>query len=164
MATDLYVDGQLQTPGLLASSFVTLGKELVVLAVTYEKTAADNDTSVLRMFKSVPGNLVPISGQLVSDAITGCTDVDLGIYKTNGGAVLDADALIDGRTLASAVALGANTAGFTGLDVSKVGKKIYELAGHTAQQALGGYDIALTLNTGGTATGTISLVLVCARA
>lgn len=132
--------------------------ELFVMAQTYEIAAADDDTSVIRFFKSVPGTLVPIFIGVANDAITAGTDYDLGFYKPDLGAVIIKDCLLNGGDLSAAHALGLGSLnGMSAVDVANVGKKIYELAGHTITTRLEAYDIALTANTIGSAAGTVTV-------
>lgn len=133
--------------------------ELFVMAQTYEIAAADDDGSIIRMFKSVPGTLVPIFLGVANDAITAGTSYDLGAYKPDLGTVVDADCFAAAMDMSTAHKLGLSMlSGMSAIDQANVGKKIYELAGHTVSTALEAYDIALTANTIGSAAGTVTVV------
>ena len=69
--------------------------------VAFVKPADTSNASVLRLC-TVPTNFSLSSITILTEALAGCTDVDLGFYGANGGAVIIKDVLMDGQTLASA--------------------------------------------------------------
>lgn len=156
MATDKYVNtnlaaGQKVLPG------VGGGGRILVLQGTYEKTASDNDTSVLRLGKA-PANAIPLVtlSKIGNDALTGATDVDIGTYKPGaGGAVVDKDCLSDGLNIASGNALGSEARAMQAVGLDEFGDDLRTLSAESVGDSEE-YDIALTGNTFGTATGTIS--------
>lgn len=160
MATDLYTDSNVAA-GNKTTALVQLAGDAKIGVETYEKTAADNDTSVLRFMKDVPVETVLADVKVMCDALSGATDTDLGIYLPNLGAVLDKDLFMDGQTLASA---SKTLDGLGAVDRANYGKTIkdlYETVNSTTLPAsVRTVDIALTGNTFGTATGTITLVVV----
>ena len=97
-----------------------------------------------------------MSGQLNrihNDAITAGTDYDLGLYKTNGGAVVDKDILADGISMATARGIAtANNAGMTTIALETLAT-LGTLSAQTDVDAA--YDIAFTANTVGSADGDI---------
>lgn len=124
--------------------------------------AADSDGSVYRLFKSLPGNLIPLQIIVTNDAITSGTDYDLGFYETTvegvDGAVIDKDALADGVDMSSARAEGSGVTLLSAtatIPLASAQKKIFELCGHTLATKKQGYDLALTANTVGSAAGSI---------
>lgn len=132
------------------------GCEIVAYAVTFEVAAADDDGSVYRIIKSIPSNLIPFNISIMCDAITGGTDWDLGVYKTDLGAVIDKDILMDGQTFATA--LTRATGHQLGLGIVNVDAVRSTLAALSAQtNPDDSYDLALTANTVGTAAGTVSV-------
>lgn len=161
MATDVYVNtnqeaGRRDLPGQ------TFPGEMLILSGTYEKTAADNDTSVLRL-GTVPATAVPVYhlSKMNNDALTGATDIDIGLYKVNGGAVVDKDILSDGLNIASGAALASPIAAFqTNPAIDAFGDNLRTIVGGSIGDGNDHYDIAITGNTFGTATGTISWTLV----
>jgi hypothetical protein len=130
---------------------------------TYEKTASDNDASVLRLGK-VPSNARPLPtlSKLANDALTGATDVDVGLYKPNTagttGAVVDKDCLSDGLDIASGAALGSERRAFQALGIDEWNRTLKEIVEADNSSTTGDeeYDVAITGNTFGTAAGTIS--------
>lgn len=148
------VAGKLALP-IQNSSKVVVARQTVAVA------AADDDGSIYRVFKGVPADLIPLQITIGTTAITGGTDYDLGIYKTDLGPVGDADIFMDGQTMATA-SLVLN--GLGALTVANALKPIWELAGDTVETRKASYDIALTANTVGTAAGTILVTAYFAQA
>ncbi len=157
------------TPDAKANAYELYGKQRA-LVETFEVAAADNDGDTYTFFP-VPLDARIDDLQLVNDAITGGTDYDIGFYKITDkdlGAVIDADILIDGQSMASArsvwtsvLFLGTNAA-----DQGDVKKQLWEILGYAsitaareANQTNQVYMVA-TANTVGSATGTLSAKLV----
>lgn len=120
-------------------------------AAAIVKGASDSNGSTYR-FVRVPSNARLIGRTLKNDAITGMTDVDIGLFNTDG-TVVDADILEDGLSLASA---GSAFAPFGAIAPENVGKRLWELLGLTQDPNID-YDIAATGNTSGAAAGDIGL-------
>jgi hypothetical protein len=121
--------------------------------------AADADTNNFRMAR-LPSNAVIKDIKVLCDAITGGTDYDLGVaYPTNkGGAVIDADCLMDGQTLATASKV---LDGFAAVAIENRYKELWEIAGLAADPAHN-LDIVLTGNTIGTADGDVVIEILYA--
>lgn len=150
---DKYVDADLEA-GKKASALFSYGAELTVVKAIVAVAAADDDTSVYRLFSGVPSSYVPVSIQINNTAITGGTDYDLGLYEGNGGAVVEVDILADGLSMATARTVdAANNVGLTSVPIASFDQTLGELSGQSDVDA--NYDIALTANTVGTAAGTI---------
>lgn len=136
------------------------GGRVLTLAQTFEVAAADDNASIYRLAR-LPANAVPVECKIVNDALTSGTDWDLGLYKQNGGAVVDKDIFLDGGDLSSARAITAPLDGLTNLGgadpLAAIGKKLWELLGLTEPNQQG-YDLALTANTVGSAAGTVSII------
>lgn len=155
---DKYVDSDL-VAGKLAQALKSGGAEVFAMVATLEVAAADDDGSVYRLFKNLPGNLVPLKIEIANDAITGGTDYELGLYETGvGGAAKDIDCLMGTTTMASARARGSEISGMSAVAVDSPDSTLYELAGDTLATSEPGYDLALTANTVGTAAGTITVI------
>ena len=168
-----YVNASVEA-GKIANAALVNGAPMIGMVATEEITAGDSATSVYRFFKGVSGNLIPIDLRLyVDDAVTDESDADIGLYEQsiyNGtdGAVISADVFADSMDLIPASGslrggvAGGHDLGADGLgsvDIANLTKKIYEHAGHTVLTAKAGYDICVTLNTGGTTTGgTLTLI------
>ncbi len=89
-----------------------------LLCRTHFTVPADADAgSVFRLFKGMPTMTRIVKAEIYNDAIAGATDVDLGVYQTDLGAVIDRDVFMDGASLATAHAIGAPLAGTTALSL-----------------------------------------------
>jgi hypothetical protein len=151
-----YVDDNVAA-GKLGKAGLTSGDKIVVMVNTEEIAAADDDGSVYRFFKNVPANLIPVEITVTTDGITGMTDTDIGIYKTNLGAVVDKDVLMDGQTLASALTRATgHQLGLANVNIADAGKTLAVLSAQADPDQA--YDIALTANTVGSAAGTVTVI------
>ncbi len=164
MATNKYVS-TLQAAGSKTMAGAAFPGQILALIGTYEKTAADNDTSVLRL-GTVPANAIPMPqvSFLNNDALAGATDVDLGTYAPlaadgTGGAVADKDCLADGLDIAAGNALASPAKAFQALAIDEFGQDLRALSGDAIGDGNEFYDIAITGNTFGTAAATISWAL-----
>lgn len=147
----------IDTPNTKVAQNVTDGGKLRFVRDTVEIAAADDDGSKYRLAR-IPANAVIKSITIACDAITGGTDFDLGFYdipEVNSGAVIVADALMNGQTLASA---SRTIDGTSNVGIADLHKKAWEIAAlTTAPSKL--FDVVLTGNTVGTAAGTVTLTL-----
>ena len=134
------------------------GGEVVVMETQFEVATGDDDGSIYRLFK-VNANMIPVRIDINCDAITGATDYDLGLYETleNGGAVKDADVLVDGADISAGKAIGSEQNGLADLTIAKIGQQIFALAGDDQAAPEMEYDLALTANAVGTGAGTIAV-------
>lgn len=118
--------------------------------VAFDGTQSDGDIIPLCV---VNGNDIFLNGGYGNDALTGMTDVDIGLYKFDGTAV-DADFFVDGDSLASAqtVKFGDNAMSATNVsDIVDSTSLLGDLSADvsTSEQ----YVLALTVNTAGSASG-----------
>jgi hypothetical protein len=129
--------------------------------ISFEVAAADDDGSKYRLMRNLPSESIISNVLIANDVITGGTDYDLGFYDTEslGGAVIDADALLDGGDLSSGHASGSELSGISAVDVANRGKTIWSLLGKTQSNKAASYDLVLTANTVGTAAGTITAIV-----
>jgi hypothetical protein len=150
---DKYVDADLAN-GKLASALNAQGTKTVKMVATVSVAAGDDDNSVYRLFPSIPSSLVPVSIMIHNTAITNGTDWDLGLFKPNEGEAVDADALADGLTMASARAIGtANNAGMGAVSLSDGTKDLAAMSGQSNPDSA--YDVCFKANTVGTVSGTV---------
>lgn len=159
MSTNKYVNTSLAAGAKVAAG-VGFPGNVLVLAGTYEKTASDNDASVLRLGK-VPITARPLVtlSKIGNDALTGATDVDVGLYKCGAnGAVIDKDCLSDGLNIASGAALGSERRAFQSVDIDEWNRSLKDIVESDGSTTIGDEeaDVCLTGNTFGTAAGTIS--------
>lgn len=159
MSTNKYVNTTLAS-GAKVSPGAGFPGGVLCLKGTYEKTASDNDASVLRLGK-VPVTAIPLVNlsKLGNDALSGATDVDIGVYKCGAnGTVVDKDCLSDGLNIASGAALGSEIRAFQAVGLDEWNRSIKDIVESDNSTTIYDQevDIALTGNTFGTATGTIS--------
>lgn len=158
MAVEDKYTSALTAAGKLEKSALSTGTEEIVLIGTEETAAADDDGSVYRFFKGVPSNLIPVEINLMCDAITGCTDVELGLYKVGiGGAAVDIDVLMGSDDISAGITrIAGYQLGMAAVNIADQGKTLAELSGQTDPDSA--YDICLTANTVGSGVGTITIV------
>jgi hypothetical protein len=144
------------------------GAGLHVAFGTVEVAAADDDAHIYAMLR-LPSQAVPYSALIMSDAIAGATDYDLGVFTPTEGSgdpvAVDADILADGVDINAGFAQPTELLGHTGgkPDPANLGKPLWELAGVAADPGDDTlYDICFVGNTVGTAAGTISLAVLYA--
>lgn len=161
-SSNKYANSTLHAGGKVAAGLGFPGN-LLVLSGTYEKDGAnDGDASVLRL-GTVPANAVPVPtlSRLNNDALAGATDIDLGVYKQGeGAAVVSKDILCNGIDIAAGNATGSPIYAFQAVGIDKYGQDLRTLVSGSVGDGNDHYDVALTGNTFGTASGTISWVLV----
>lgn len=163
MSSNKYVEANIAA-GKLTAAAQGSGSFYREAIVTYEKTAADTDASILRFFKGLPPEAIITKLVINNDAIAGCTAVAVGFYGVqdydNIGAIVGSgNQLATAADLSTAHASGSGLSGLTAVDQANLVKRVYELCGHTQITKLSAYDLALTLTTGGANTGTITLLL-----
>ena len=146
------------TPRVLTPAHLVRGT-LFQASGHYAKLAGDGDGSIIRLWRVRSSDR--ISGvNIVNVALTGCTDCDIGFYRTaaDGGAAVASctDILADGQSMASARTAPTNLlgAGTNGVPAASISKRVWELMGLTADPQVE-YDVAITLNTAGSAAGAI---------
>ena len=132
------------------------GHELVVFRGTAAIAAADDDGSKYRIIKGIPSSFKPLRCTVRTEAITGGTDYELGLYDTDLGAVVSKGLFMTGQTLASA---SRAIDGLSNVAVGNLGKTIAELLSLTPSTAKPSYDLVLTGDTVGSAAGNVDIVL-----
>lgn len=163
--SDKYVDSQRQS-GLPARAHESSGVDLRFRSITFETAVADAAADVRRLF-TVGAHEIPVRCQILCDAITGATDIDLGLYRPGvDGAVVDADALADGLNIAAGKAYSDDVDGLSALGVEERGiSSFLEIADDVAtDDAIGNiindsYDLALTYNSDIAAAATVTVLL-----
>ncbi|MBI1406169.1 MAG: hypothetical protein GC145_08600 [Caulobacter sp.] len=124
---------------------------------TAEVAAADDNGSVYRMARLRSSDRVS-QIRVWSDAITGGTAFDLGLYRTadDGGAAVDDDLFASALDFSSAVGGTDVTYEAAASNHDKIEKRLWELLGLSADPQID-YDLAFTADTVGSAAGTVSL-------
>lgn len=129
-------------------------QEPFVHVVTFEKPTDTDNGSIFRLGK-FPTSLIPYRVTVKCDALSGATATSLGAYKADGGDVINKNLLMTAQTLASASKV---LDGAANVDIALLGTStLAELLGYTAANAPSEVDLALTLDTAGSAAGTITV-------
>ncbi|UPJ43930.1 hypothetical protein IVB40_07625 [Bradyrhizobium sp. 40] len=108
------------------------------------------------MIGEVPADAIidPLSS-IVTTAITSATDNDIGLAYPNGGAMIVADCIVNGQTLAAAATVSLAAATGSGVATpANMKKRAWELAGLSANPG-GNLALWLTLNVAATAAGSV---------
>lgn len=133
------------------------GAKVNVITKVAELTTENASGDIIR-FATLPAKAVITRIVIGCTALTGLTDTDLGIYKTNEGDILDADLFMDGQTLATA---SKSLNGLQTVSVANSNKNIKDLYDvvNTADLQEQFVDVALTLNATPTASGSVSIMI-----
>lgn len=99
--------------------------------------------------------LLDPESSLVTTAITSATDNDIGVAYPNGGAMISADCIVNGQTLAAAATVSLRAATGSGVATpANQAKRVWQLAGLTANPG-GNLALWLTINAAAAADGTV---------
>lgn len=129
------------------------GNKVVHMLQTIAIAPSHGAGAVYRLFR-IGANMIPLDVKVLCSAVTGAADCDIGLYEEGvKGKALAADILADGLTLATATGITSPLNGLKSLSLDNVGKRIYELAGHSRNKKDTGYDVCLTANSAATAAG-----------
>lgn len=142
-ATQPRVQGQTWIQGALP--WVAVG--------TAEVAAADDNDSVYR-FLRVPSGARIHKLEIASDAITGGSDYNFGVYKP-GGAIVSGSLFADALDMSIGNTVPVEIT-FAAVDLADAEKRLWELLGLSADPMVE-YDICATGITVGTGAGTILL-------
>lgn len=133
-----------------------IGGRLKIKSATIASAAGDDDGSTYRFFRVGSGHSIK-SLKIYHDAISSATDIDVGLYDINGGAVVDGNVYDDADNLTSA-STGGTEIRFDDADITGINNKVWEDLGLTADSQKE-YDVVVTGNTVG-AGGDITLVML----
>lgn len=108
------------------------------------------------MLGEVPADAIfEAQSGITCTAITGATDCDIGLAYPNGGAMIVADCIVNGQTLAAAATVSLAAATGSGVATPpNMAKRAWELAGLTSNPG-GNLAVWLTINAAATAAGTV---------
>ena len=145
-------------PRVMTASYLASGV-MKISRGTVEVAAADDNGSVYRMVR-LPSNAIVNRIEVLNDAIAGATGYDVGIYKVavDGGSAVDDDLFASSLDMTSQRLLPLD-AMFEALDISNIEKRLWELAGLSADPQIE-YDICYTADTVGSAAGTLAMRVV----
>jgi len=140
------------------------GVKETVRCITFETEAADAAGDVKALFR-VGAHEIPLEGFLISDAIAGASDLDVGLYR-DSEVVVDKDALADGLDPNAGIAYSAKLDILSALGVEERGVlSFYEIANDVETGDVVGalpndsYWVCITLNSEVSAAGTITVCL-----
>ncbi len=134
----------------------TVGRHIRVVQAKVEITAETAAKDVVILAKGLPATarIHRIMLPKGSSAIAGLTDVDIGFYASRTNKLLDADAVVDGKSFAAA--LGNVDIVGDGVSDFDATKDIATLLGMNAGDVPAyGFDLCATINTKGEATGSV---------
>jgi hypothetical protein len=144
------------SPPTLVNSYISAGL-LRESVGTVEAAAADDNDSIYRMVR-VPSSARITNVFVASDAVTGSSDVNVGVWQTaaNGGAVVSENLFGDAVDLSSAVAFTDVILETTATDIVNVEKRLWEMLSLTVDP-MRDYDICLKAVAAASAAGTYSM-------
>lgn len=146
-----------------APSFIAGGCRLNALYTTHTK-GTESDGTIIRLFRKLDPNIIPIKLLLAGDAIAGLTVVTIGLYLSGlGNAALSSNCFHTGLDMHSGAASLIEGTAFNGMasvGPSSLFQQLFLYAGETVARKHGDYDLALTLGTGGANTGKITALLL----
>jgi hypothetical protein len=143
---------------------------LHVKTETVDMAAADDNGSTYRLFRVKSSDSIK-SIMIFTPGIAGTTDIDVGLYTINGGAVVDADLYCDDVDLTTAAppAPSPTAAAPDGIECrfgdevtslpSFINNKVWQDLGLTADPNLS-YDVVLTANAAASAAGTVAVRMI----
>lgn len=166
MATVNYIDDALPHPQLNVN--VTGARLMEIQRVV--TIAAGDDNGSIYLLGELPGAAILESITLEGPAITGASDIDVGLFEQSGAAISGkGNCFADQLDLSSISGLPTGPTGDairqagTAIALADANKKIYEHAGHVNKafpgtsetQKKDKYRVGLTANTVGSADGTL---------
>lgn len=135
---------------------IAQGTNVACIQGTFEVAAADDNDSIYRFIKGIPAGVIPVALEIACDAVTGMSDVNVGLYKTNLGDVVDENVLADALDLSSAITFAAPKDGLKDVNIADRQKTLWELAGQTIRNKATVFDIAMKAVAAASTAGTIS--------
>lgn len=157
--SDLYADATLAAGGVARAAQAT-GVEPKVRVVTFETAASFAAGEIKRLFR-VAAHEIPVSCEIVNDAIAGATDVEIGLWRPNFGAVVAQDCLLGTLDIAAGFNWGSEKNGLAALGVEERGIKSFAQIAGDAIGAIpeDSYDVGMIFNSDVSAAGTITVKL-----
>lgn len=157
--SDLYADSAIAA-GNVARAAQASGVNPKVRTVTFETASTFAAGEIRRLFR-VGAHEIPISCKIVNDAIAGATDVEIGLWRPNLGAVVDQDCLLGTLDIAAGFNWGSEKNGLAALGVEVRGiQSFLEIAGDSIGAIIeDSYDVGMIFNSDVSAAGTITVEL-----
>jgi len=153
---------------IVANQIHNIHGRIRIKSATLSVDSGDDDTSVYRFFRVRSSDSIK-EIRCYHDSITSGNDWDCGLYTINSGAAVDEDLYGDGYTLAvacpavphvvaTAAYLSMRFGDATTAAITDVNNMVWEDLGLSADPGLE-YDLVLTANTVGSATGDITIMV-----
>lgn len=141
------------------------GKKVMVAHASFAVAAADDDTSIYRLFRDLSPSIQIQQMWVGNAAITGGTSYALRIYESGVGKAIvsgstNLSGVMDLSTAHATLAPGTALNGLAGLALTDFNKKLFELAGHTEVTKKKSYDIALLATTAGSGAGQVNVMML----
>lgn len=156
------VDGSKQThfgpttgPSRTISVFGGRGEEVMEMIQALTITNGDSAGSVYRLFNSVPAKYYVDEVEILNPAVAGATSVDLGFYLPEHGVVVNQNVLGSALDLSAAHNYPTPLHCLNNLSLAQRVEPLWQIDGAAFDKEPNALDLALTLNTGATATVTI---------
>ncbi len=157
----VYGTGARDPASLRAVEAIFAAAELRKIGSNFTITNGDSIGSKY-MIGEVPADAVldEYLSRILTGAVTGATDCDIGVAYPNGGAMIVADCIVNGQTLASATTVSLAAATGSGVaTAANAAKKVWELAGLSSNPG-GNLALWLTINAAATATAGVRVNIV----
>jgi hypothetical protein len=156
------VDGSKQShfgpttgPSRTISVFGGRGEEVMEMIQLLTITNGDSSGSVYRLFNSIPAKYYLDDVEIYNPAAAGVTDVDLGFYLPEHGAVVNQNVLGDALDLSSAHNYPTPLHCLNNISVAQKVQPLWQIDGNVFDKEPNALDMALTLQSNATATVTI---------
>lgn len=156
-----YGTGARDPASLAAIDAINAAAELRKIGSNITITNGDSIASKY-MIAELPADAVldEYMSRILTGAVTSASDCDIGVAYPNGGAMISADCIVNGQTLASATTVSLAAATGSGVaTAANAAKKIWELAGLTTNPG-GNLALWLTINAAATATAAVRFSFV----
>lgn len=152
-----YIDSNLAN-GYKQDPDVAGGSKALITYQSFNVAASDSSGSIYRIGK-INSNAMLFDCKIACEALTGTTSVDLGVYGTDLGAVVNKNIFMSAQTFASA---SRSIDGLSAVPVGSLNKRIWELLG-LASDPQTQYDLAFTVNTAGGTAGNVTIKLLTSQ-
>lgn len=142
-------------PSRTVSVFGGRGEEVMEMIQAVTITNGNSSGSVFRLFNSVPAKYYLDDVEILNPAVAGVTDVDLGFYLPEFGAVVNQNVLGDALDLSSAHNYPTPLHCLNNLSIAQRVQPLWQIDGAAFDKEPNALDMALTLQSNATATATI---------
>lgn len=142
-------------PSRTISVFGGRGEEVMEMIQALTITSGDSSGSVYRLFNSIPAKYYLDDVEILNPVVAGVTDVDLGFYLPEHGAVVNQNVLGDALDLTTAHNYPTPLHAANNLSLAQRVEPLWQIDGAAFDKEPNALDLALTLQSNATATATI---------